>query len=95
VVSHEITLDEEEIADVNLATSRFSGLIIWLERLNSRQMMTRCNFPNARGRELRALRTLKREAKVGLHFRFREGCTVAPGFSQPKQLRPQLPSCGG
>jgi hypothetical protein len=31
--------------------------------LNSQQMVTGCNFPTAQGRELRALRTLKREAK--------------------------------
>ena len=36
----------------------------------------RCKFPTCSGMNLRGAGTLKREAKVGLHFRFREGRAI-------------------
>ena len=59
-------------------------------------MVTRCKFPTAQGRELRALRTLKARGQIGLHFRFREGCTVAPlHFSALAIEMPLLLAYGG
>ena len=43
--------------------------------------LTRCNFPTARG--CCGRRGTEARGQVGLHFRFRAGCTVAPGTSRP------------